>query len=398
MKKIKFRIYSLLVISLILLTTIVSADNLYELQQKKNELEEKLSNSNQQVEQIQLEITENLKELNDINEKINNYESEINSLDTEVTEMQEQINQAQEKLNLIETDYKSQKRVYEKRIVALYEAGETKYLDVLLSSRSISEFISNYYLISEIAAYDEDILANIEREKNTIDTIETELKEKQKQLKEKRNNKEKTAIILENTKLVRNEYINKLSEQEIETQSQIEVIQEELDRTNKEIEALSIGNLDSTYVGGEFAWPAPGYTTITSQYGMRFHPILKLYKSHSGTDIGAPMGAPVVAANDGVVIKAAYTGGYGNMVMIDHGGGYVTVYGHASELLVKTGQAVKRGDVIMKAGSTGWSTGPHLHFEMRINGVIIDPMPYITKKITPSSNSNTVEENTTNIL
>ena len=117
---------------------------------------------------------------------------------------------------------------------------------------------------------------------------------------------------------------------------------------------------------------------------MRLHPILKVYRGHSGTDIGMPTGAYIIAANDGTVIKSMYTTGYGNMVMIDHGGGVTTVYGHGSEIIAETGQTVKKGDIIMKAGSTGWSTGPHLHFEIRINGKCVDPLPFITKQSTES--------------
>ena len=113
---------------------------------------------------------------------------------------------------------------------------------------------------------------------------------------------------------------------------------------------------------------------------MRYHPIFKVYRMHSGTDIGMPTGSYIIAANDGVVIKSMYTTGYGNMVMINHGGGVATVYGHGSEIIAQTGQTVKRGDIIMKAGSTGWSTGPHLHFEVRINGTCVDPMPFLIKQ------------------
>ena len=163
-------------------------------------------------------------------------------------------------------------------------------------------------------------------------------------------------------------------------------------------QAITSVKVGEDYVGGEFAWPAPGYSTITSKYGMRVHPILKTHRIHSGTDIAMPMGAYIIAANDGVVTKAGYsTTGYGNMVLIDHGGGVSTLYGHGSEILVQAGQTVKRGDIIMKAGSTGWSTGPHLHFEVRINGQHVDSLPYITgKKIETKSTENNAEESTQN--
>ena len=146
----------------------------------------------------------------------------------------------------------------------------------------------------------------------------------------------------------------------------------------------------------------PGYTRITSKYGMRTHPITGVYKLHTGVDIGAPMGANFVAANDGIVVKAEFNSAYGNMVIIDHGGGISTLYAHGSEIVAELGQNVKRGDVILKVGSTGYSTGAHAHFEVRINGVTTDPLPYITNGVVPGTenndtgNTNSTNENNTN--
>jgi murein DD-endopeptidase MepM/ murein hydrolase activator NlpD len=139
-------------------------------------------------------------------------------------------------------------------------------------------------------------------------------------------------------------------------------------------------NVALDYVGGELAWPAPGNHIITSRFGMRIHPIFRIPRMHSGVDVATPTGARIVAVNDGIVVESKYTTGYGNMVMINHGGGVVTVYAHGIENTVDVGQKVRRGDVIMRAGSTGWSTGPHLHFEVRINGSFVDPLPLITRQ------------------
>ena len=148
------------------------------------------------------------------------------------------------------------------------------------------------------------------------------------------------------------------------------------------------------YIGGELAWPVPGYTRISSKYGMRTHPITGVYKLHTGVDISAPMGANFIAANDGVVTKAGMNSAYGNMVIIDHGGGISTLYAHGSEILVQVGQVVKRGDAVLKVGSTGYSTGPHAHFEVRMDGVVTDPMPYITNGVVPKNDSNEQNTNT----
>ncbi|WP_294586795.1 oligosaccharide flippase family protein, partial [uncultured Ruminococcus sp.] len=183
----------------------------------------------------------------------------------------------------------------------------------------------------------------------------------------------KTAKILENTKTVRENYISKLSDQEKSIQEKIDEYNTRFAEINAEILAIARDGIDTQYIGGELAWPVPGYTRISSKYGMRTHPITGVYKLHTGVDISAPLGANFIAANDGIVTKAGYNSAYGNMVIIDHGGGVSTLYAHGSEILVQVGQVVKRGESILKVGSTGYSTGPHAHFEVRLNGVVTDP-------------------------
>ena len=380
MNKKKILIIFIIVLSLLRLCGIVVAENLEDLQNKKSDLQNQINESNEQIQEIKIELTENLEQLNNISEKIYNYESEISSLETELNTIETEIQKTSDKLNIVETNYNLQKEAFQARMVAIYEAGDVVYLDVLLNSNSFSDFISNYYLIGEIAKYDNNLLENIEEQKKQIESAKSLLEEKKKNLNVLKKNKEKTAIALENSKVIRNSYISRLSEQEKETQSKIDEYQTELNNLESQIVALTTGNIGSDYIGGEFAWPAPGYTTITSRYGMRIHPILKTARVHTGTDIAMPTGAYIIAANDGIVIKSMYTTGYGNMVMIDHGGGVSTLYGHGSEIIAQTGQEVKKGDIIMKAGSTGWSTGPHLHFEVRINGTAVDSLPYITNQ------------------
>jgi len=126
-------------------------------------------------------------------------------------------------------------------------------------------------------------------------------------------------------------------------------------------------------------WPAPGYTRVTSPFGYRIHPILKTKKLHTGIDVGIALGKDIVAAQSGTVIYSDWLGGYGKVIMIDHGGGIVTLYAHNSKLVVSEGDKVKRGQVVSKCGSTGMSTGPHLHFEVRENGKYVDPIKYVSK-------------------
>lgn len=385
----------LIVVVLVSFTTVVIADDLMDLQNRKNELNNQITEANEQVENIQIELTDTLKQIDNLDQKIETYQGQVDELNGKLETLQNQIKTAEEKLTNLENNYKIQRKTFQNRIVAQYEAGDVQYLDVLLSSNTLSEFISNYYLIGEIAKYDRNLLDNIDRQKNEIEKIKTTLTEREKNLKTVKENKEKTATALENAKVIKNSYAKQLTDSEKETQAKIAEYQRELDNLEAQIVTITSIKVGEDYVGGEFAWPAPGYSTITSKYGMRVHPILKTHRVHSGTDIAMPMGAYIIAANDGVVTKAGYSStGYGNMVLIDHGGGVSTLYGHGSEILVQTGQTVKRGDIIMKAGSTGWSTGPHLHFEVRINGQHVDSLPYITgKKITKETDNN--KENTT---
>ena len=385
----------LIVVVLVSFTTVVIADDLMDLQNRKNELNNQITEANEQVENIQIELTDTLKQIDNLDQKIETYQGQVDGLNEKLETLQNQIKTAEEKLTNLENNYKIQRKTFQNRIVAQYEAGDVQYLDVLLSSNTLSEFISNYYLIGEIAKYDRNLLDNIDRQKNEIEKIKTTLTEREKNLKTVKENKEKTATALENAKVIKNSYAKQLTDSEKETQAKIAEYQRELDNLEAQIVTITSIKVGEDYVGGEFAWPAPGYSTITSKYGMRVHPILKTHRVHSGTDIAMPMGASIIAANDGVVTKAGYSStGYGNMVLIDHGGGVSTLYGHGSEILVQTGQTVKRGDIIMKAGSTGWSTGPHLHFEVRINGQHVDSLPYITgKKITKETDNN--KENTT---
>jgi len=379
----KKKIVVIVVIALLLIGIydITRAENLTELQEQRDELQTQIDESVIEIEGIKLELTETLEQINKLDEQIYNFEEEIVQIEDTVKQKEEEIKLVEKKLEYLQQKYEEQKRLFQNRIVALYENSETTYLDVLLNSKSIVDFISRYYIIEEIAVHDAELLETVEREKELIELANEELKEQQKKLKEIKTEEQKKVISLENAKLVQSSYQSSLTEEEQEIQAKIDEFTEELNRVEAEILFISSGNISENYTGGLFAWPAPGYYTITSEYGMRLHPILKVYRSHSGLDIGAPMGADIIAANDGVVIKSTYMSSYGNVVMIDHGGGVITVYAHGSELVAKLGNTVKRGDVVLKCGSTGWSTGPHLHFEIRINGKTIDPFPYITNNI-----------------
>ena len=337
------------------------------LQNERNEIQNQMNEANGQLEGVQNDLSENLQQIQKLDERISESEQELNGLNSQIEELQTSIEEVENNLKKIEDSYNSQKKLLDNYLIAVQESDETEYLDVLLSSKSISEFLSSYFLISELASYEMDLLDDMQAKKDEINLSKEKLENDKKSLSEIKANQTKTDRVLENTKSVRENLIAKLSDKEKEIQAQIDEYNNRFDEINREILALAQGSIAAEYIGGELAWPVPGYTRITSKYGMRTHPITGVYKLHTGVDIGAPRGANFIAANDGIVTKASYNSAYGNMVIIDHGGGVSTLYAHGDEILVQAGQTVKRGDPILKVGSTGYSTGPHAHFEVRLN-------------------------------
>lgn len=372
----------------------VQAEEMTDLQTQQEELQNQITNATGELQGVQEELSENLQQVQKLDEKIQASQAELEELDTKITELQKQMDEVEKKLKVAEKRYNQQKEILEVRLVTMYETSDTQYLDVILSSRSVSDFLSNYFLITELTNYDTELLEEMKEQKDEIELTKKKLDHAKEQYATIKQNQTKTAKILENTKSVRENFITKLSEKEQEIQTQIDEYNTKFEEVNKEILALALQGIDTQYIGGELAWPIPGYTRVTSKYGMRTHPITGVYKLHTGVDVSAPMGANFVAANDGIVTKAGYNGAYGNMVIIDHGGGVSTLYAHGSEIMVQVGETVKRGEtVVLKVGSTGYSTGPHAHFEVRLNGEVTDPIPYITNGMVPTTqNQNKTNE------
>ncbi len=361
--------------------------NLDELQIEKNNLESEIESSNSQIQFIESELSVTVAEIAAINQKIMDKQMEIETLAAQEKDLLVYIAEAEKELENSNKRYDEQKSLLEKRLVAMYEMSETSYLDLLLNSKSIMDFLSNYYLIEEITKADTELLENVEAEKKYNKKLKQALDTKKLVLTASRETREKHAISLENMSKIKNSRLKQLSQEEFELHQAIEEYQKQIADIETEIRLLAIANIGEDYVGGSMAWPVPGYTRITSSFGMRTHPITGVYKLHTGVDIGAPSGASFIAANDGVVTYAGMNRAYGMMVIVDHGGGITTLYAHGSEILVNVGDTVYQGNPVLKVGSTGYSTGPHAHFEVRINGEYVEPLDFIT------SYSSSVKEN-----
>lgn len=363
-----------------------------DLQTQRDELQTQIDETSGQLENVQSELSENLQQVEKLDETIKNSQKQLDELNSKVALLQTSTEEIDKKLQEAEERYNRQKDLLDRRMIATYESSSTQYLDVLLNSKSLTDFLSSYFLISELTDHEAELLQDMKEKKKEISLEKEKLDNTKQQLSDIIANQTRTAKILENTKTVRENFIVKLSDAERDLQAKIDECNTRFEEINKEILLEALQGIDSQYIGGELAWPVPGYTRITSNYGMRYHPILHYTKLHTGVDIGAPMGANFIAANDGIVTKATYNAAYGNMVIIDHGGGVSTLYAHGSEILVEVGQTVTRGQAVLKVGSTGYSTGAHAHFEVRLNGVVTDPLPYITNGLIPQTQTKNVEE------
>lgn len=349
-----------------------------DLQIEKNELEMGIDTSNAQIQFIESELSLTVAELAEINQKIYDKQLEIQTLEVLEKDMYAYIQKAEKELEASNERYEKQKVLLEKRLVAMYQMGEISYLEVLVNSKSITDFLSNFFMIEEVAKADTELLNTVEAEQKYNRKLKEALETKKAILTASKETREKNAISLANMNIIKNNKLASLTAEEAELHRMIEEYQTQIADIEKEIRLLALASVSEEYVGGVMAWPVPGYTRITSAFGMRTHPITGIYKLHTGTDIGAPMGANFIAANDGIVTYAGYNGAYGNMVIVDHGGGITTLYAHGSEILVEVGMTILQGTPILKVGSTGYSTGPHAHFEVRINGQYVEPLDYIT--------------------
>ena len=351
-----------------------------DLEKQKEDVENKIEEANTQLEYVQGELSNTMLKVQETEDKILKYQKEVDELGEKMETLQKSIDESTAKLQIASQNYEEKSDLLAKRLVAMHEAGDTQYLDVLLKSNSITEFISRYYIIQEVAEYDSILINEVEQEKNNIETTKQKLENEQAEIKIIKAKNEQTTIVLSNMKTLQKSYISKLSENEKKLQKQITEYKNDQAEIERQILlATNVIDPDIQYTGGEMLWPvAISGTVVTSDYGTREHPIQGVVKEHTGIDIGnTPTGSPVVAAADGVVTYAGWLGGYGNCVMINHGEGVVTLYGHGNKILTSVNKKVKQGETIMEVGSTGNSTGPHLHFEVRVNGICTSPWQFV---------------------
>ena len=365
----------------------VYAENITDLQEKSNQINQSITEANNRLQAVQEQMSENMKQLQDLDAQLAQSEEELNKINVEVSTLTDQIAENEQKLSNAQEQYDKVKNVLDARVIEICKSDNLQFLGVLFASKNVKEFFQTYDKLVLLSKYDKALLDSAEQQIEEIETTKKILDEKKKQIVESKQLQQKKTQVVQNSKTRREYYLSKLTKQEQELQTQIDEYNTQVTQIENEIKLLALGTIGEDYVGGTLVWPVPGRTSLTSLYGMRVHPITGAYRLHTGIDISAPIGTNFVAAANGVVSKATYNTAYGNMVIIDHGGGVQTLYAHGSEILVQVGDEVKAGTPVLAVGSTGYSTGPHAHFEIRINGQTVNPLDYYQKRDSATSDN-----------
>ena len=357
-----------------------SAATSAQLKEQQEEVLAKIKKLEKEISSIQGDKTDAMKQKNLLGEQIEAYQNSIENINSIIAAYEKQI---REKEQLISQNQENYEEIYEAlkgRIRVMYEEGNTSYLEVLFQSKSISDLLTRADVINAILKSDnrklQDLLdtrAEIEEAKAGLETDKDEVETQKAELVS-----QETALAAKQAKV--DSLLADLSRQEASNKKNIAALEAEEAKLAKEIAELARKSSKKEYVGGAFHWPLPGRTRISSYFGMRTHPITGVYKLHTGVDIPASKGETIECANYGTVTRATYSTAYGNYVMVDHGGGYVTLYAHMSKCVVKKGQEVSKGQKLGEVGSTGYSTGNHLHFEIIKDGNYKNPLDFFTLK------------------
>lgn len=352
-------------------------------------MQKELDNISKQKEKLEKELNvisekkeKELEKKSIIDEQINATQEEISILNNMLDSLEGQLDDAEEKLNEAEDNLEKHLELSKARIRNTYEQGSASYLEIILGSESIYDFISRVERMKQISEKDNEVIEQVKKSKEEIATKKKEIE------KAKLKNEEATAELeskeasLEKKQKASDKLIDEMNSDAAAKKRAILQAEAAEERLQDEIRASLAQNSGSSVVdSGDFRWPLSSkFNNITSKFGYRTHPVTGVYKLHTGVDIASSgiRGTTIYAAKGGTVIKAGYNTGYGNYVVINHGDGYATLYGHASTLLVKANQTVKKGDPIGYVGSTGYSTGPHLHFEIMKNGNYTNPLDYFS--------------------
>ena len=385
MKKIYIKLITILTVIVVLLNLLSTSYAASSFSSQKNELNKKIQETKENLNDVNSQKKESQEKVNDLSGQINSYESQISSLEGEIASKTKEANEMQKKLDELEIEREKNQNLLDERLITLYEAGEVSYLDMLLSSSDLTEFISSYYMIETLTAADKELIQKLENDKkqiaemqekinaslNEIETNKTKLESVKKELN-KAKNKEETKVeeLTEQSHDLESDvkaYEKKMKELDAKEKEQERALQKKYEEAKKKAEEQnnSAGSNSGSNSGGGVS--SKGFIRPVKSGKITAQMYYSSGKYHGAVDFGVSVGTPVYAAADGIVVTSTWGGSdsYGYYVKIKHYNGYYTLYAHASSLVAKVGQEVKQGDLIMYSGNTENSTGPHLHYEVR---------------------------------
>ena len=372
-------------------------DKIRESEESKKQAEEERKSLKSNLTDVKSLLASLETSKNDLENYIQELDSDLADINDRIDQLTKLISDKEFEIQTTEAELEEAKSVQErqyeamkKRIKFVYEHGEASKAEMLLSSKSFVDFLNKAEFITRMSAYDKRMLDSYIYAKELVAAKEQELIEQKNGLEDAKaavqNEQDALEALMEDKEKEITVYEGDINNKEAAI-AEYEAMIAEQDQIIKDLEAaileekkrlLAENKKAIVYDGGQFKWPAPSYTRISDEYGYRIHPILGTEQFHNGVDMAAPSGSPILAAYDGEVIAASYSPTMGNYIMIDHGDGLITIYMHASSVSVSQGTMVARGEQIGCVGSTGRSTGPHLHFSVRLNGSYVSPWNYLS--------------------
>lgn len=361
---------------------VIAASSQQELQEVKDKVEEATTRKND----LKAEEDQIVDEISTLEDSIKEYEAQLASLNSEIEDLQESIKKKNTEIKELEEEFKEKEQLLEDRLVAIYEEGQITFLDALLSSENIWDYISMSSRVQELTIADNQQMDEVEAKRLEVEKAKKELEEEKTKLDASKKSAEAKKEQLEVAKKEKESKVANLSAEQKKLQKSIEEYNEEIDRIEEEI-AKDYQNSQGHYTGnfnGVLAWPLSSsdsryYNNITSYFGYREQPVAGASTNHRAIDIGVPIGTPVYSAEAGYVMSTGYSSVRGYYVMVKHANNLYTFYQHLSSILVSEGQNVSRSQQIARSGNSGIGSGPHLHFEVRTSpnyGSEVNPLNY----------------------